>query len=107
MIAYMKILFTTSEEFIATSLLIHTSLLLPFATPSDKANSIYLMTGNFCLIYYVTASYVYKRSFTPTRSDAYEEKPRCQDLLHAFFAPNSLYLDKIGHKTLKNHKKRS
>ena len=64
------------------------------------------MTGNSCLIYYVTASFVYKRSFTPFRSDAYEEKPRCLDLLHAFFAPSSLILDKIGHKTLKNHKKR-
>ena len=63
------------------------------------------MTGNSCLIYYVTASFVHKRSFTPFRSDAYEEKPRSQDLLHAFIVPNSLFLDKIGHKTLKNHKK--
>ena len=53
-----------------------------------------------------TASFVYKRSFTPFRSDAYEEKPRSQDLLHAFFAPNSLFLYKIDHKTLKNHKKK-
>ena len=68
--------------------------------------TIYPMTGNSCLIYYVTASFVYKRSFTTFRSDAYEEKPRSQDLLHAFFAPNSLFLNKIGHKTLKNHKKK-
>ena len=63
----------------------------------DKVGSktIFLMTGNSCLIYH-----------TPFRSDAYEEKPRCLDLLHAFFAPNSLFLDKIGHKTLKNHKKK-
>ena len=53
----------------------------------------------------VTASFVYTRSFTSFRSDAHEQKPRCLDLLHAFFAPNSLILDKIGHKTLKNHKK--
>ena len=65
------------------------------------------MTGNSCLIYYVTASFVYTRSLTPFRSDAYEEKPRCLDLLHAFFAPNALFLNKIGHKTLKNHKKRN
>ena len=69
------------------------------------AKTMYLMTGNYCLIYYVTASFVYKRSFTPFRSDAYEKKPRCLDLLHAFFAPNALFLDKIGHKTLKNHKR--
>ena len=38
----MKILFATSEEFIATSLLNHTgtSLLLPFATPSDKVSNL-------------------------------------------------------------------
>ena len=42
--AYMKILFATSEEFIAPSLLNHTSLLLPFATPSDKvSNSLIFM----------------------------------------------------------------
>ena len=35
MIAYMKILFATSEKFIAPSILNHTSLLLPFATSSD------------------------------------------------------------------------
>ena len=35
MIAYMKILFATSEEFIAPSILNRTSLLVPFATPSD------------------------------------------------------------------------
>ena len=76
--------------------------------PSNvKPKTIYLMTGNSCLIYYVTALFVYKRSFTPFRSDTYEGKPRSQDLLHAFFAPNALFLDKIGHKTLKNHKKRS
>ena len=40
MIAYMKILFATSEEFIAPSLLNHTSLLLPFATPSDKVSNL-------------------------------------------------------------------
>ena len=42
MIAYMKILFATSEEFIASSLLNHTatSLLLPFATPSDKVSNL-------------------------------------------------------------------
>ena len=44
-------------------------------------------------------------SISNTGSDAYEEKPRSLDLLHAFFAPNSLFLDQIGHKTLKNHKK--
>ena len=49
-----------------------------------------LMTGNSCLIYYVTTSFVYKRSFPPFRSDAYQEKPRCLDVLHAFFAPNVL-----------------
>ena len=64
------------------------------------------MTGNSCLIYYVSASFVYNRSFTPFRSDAYEEKPRSQDLLHAFFAPNALFLDKIGHKTLKKLQKK-
>ena len=37
---YMKILFATSEEFIATSLWNHTSLLLPFATPSDKVSNL-------------------------------------------------------------------
>ena len=31
----MKILFATSEEFIAPSILNHTNLLLPFATSSD------------------------------------------------------------------------
>ena len=31
----MKILLATSEEFIAPSILNHTSLLWPFATPSD------------------------------------------------------------------------
>ena len=36
MTAYMKILFAASEEFIAPSILNHTSLLLPFATPNDK-----------------------------------------------------------------------
>ena len=40
MIAYKKILFATSEEFIATSLLNHTSLLLPSATPSDKVSNL-------------------------------------------------------------------
>ena len=42
MIAYMKILFATSEEFIAPSLLNHTgtSLPLPFATPSDKVSNL-------------------------------------------------------------------
>ena len=42
MIAYMKILFATSKEFIAPSLLNHTrpSLLLPFATPSDKVSNL-------------------------------------------------------------------
>ena len=69
-----------------------------------RTKTIYVMTGNSCLIYYVTASFVYKRSFTLFHSDAYEEKPRSQDLLHAFFAPNALFLDKIGHKTLKNYK---
>ena len=39
MIAYMKIFLATSEEFIAPSFLNHTSLLLPFATPSDKASN--------------------------------------------------------------------
>ena len=38
MIAYMKILFAISEEFITLSLLNHTSLPLPFATPSDKVS---------------------------------------------------------------------
>ena len=36
----MKILFATSEEFITTSLLNHTNLLLPFATPSDKVSNL-------------------------------------------------------------------
>ena len=39
----MKILFASSEEFIATSLLNQTSLytrLLPFATPSDKVSNL-------------------------------------------------------------------
>ena len=54
------------------------------------------------MIYYVTASFVYKKSFTPFYSDAYEEKPRSQDLLDAIFAPNSLFLDEIGHKISKN-----
>ena len=76
------------------------------ALGSVWSKTIYVMTGNSCLIYYVTASFVYKGSFTPFRSDAYEEKPRCLDLLHAFFALNALFLDKIGHETLKNHKKR-
>ena len=40
MIACMKILFATSEEFIAPSLLNHTSLLLPFATQSDKVSNL-------------------------------------------------------------------
>ena len=40
MIASTKILFATSEEFIATSLLNHTSLLLPLATPSDKVSNL-------------------------------------------------------------------
>ena len=40
MIAYVKILFATSEEFIAPSLLNHTSLLLPFATPSNKVSNL-------------------------------------------------------------------
>ena len=40
MIAYMKILFATSEEFIASSLLNHTSLLLSFATPSYKVSNL-------------------------------------------------------------------
>ena len=40
MIVYTKILFPTSEEFIATSLLNHTSLLLPFATQSDKVSNL-------------------------------------------------------------------
>ena len=74
---------------------------------SGLSKTIYVMTGNSCLIYNVTASFVYKRSFTPFRSDAYEEKPSSQDLLHAFFALNALFLDKIGHKTLKYYKKRS
>ena len=37
---------------------------------SPKTN--YLVTGNSCLIYYVTASFVYTRSFTHFRSDAYQ-----------------------------------
>ena len=40
MIAYIKILFATSEEFTAPSPLNHTSLLLPFATPSDKVSNL-------------------------------------------------------------------
>ena len=40
MIAYMKILFATTEEFIAPSLLNHTCLLLPFASPSDKVSNL-------------------------------------------------------------------
>ena len=41
MIAYIKILFATSEEFIAPSFLNYTSLLLPFATLSDiKASNL-------------------------------------------------------------------
>ena len=40
MTAYMKILFATSEEFIAPSLLNHISLLLPFATSSDKVSNL-------------------------------------------------------------------
>ena len=36
----MKILFASNEEFIATSLLNHASLLLPFATPSDKVSNL-------------------------------------------------------------------
>ena len=40
MIAYMKILFATSEEFIALRFWNHTSLLLPFATPSDKVSNL-------------------------------------------------------------------
>ena len=44
MIAYMKILFATSEEFIAPSLLNHTSLLLPFATPNDKVSNLLIFT---------------------------------------------------------------
>ena len=36
----MKILFATSEEFIALSLLNHTHLLLPFATPSDEVSNL-------------------------------------------------------------------
>ena len=40
MLAYMKILFATSEEFIAPSLSNHISLLLPFATPSDKVSNL-------------------------------------------------------------------
>ena len=40
MIAYMKILFATNKEFIAPSILNDTSLLLPFATPSDKVSNL-------------------------------------------------------------------
>ena len=36
----MKIFFATSKEFIAPSLLNYTSLLLPFATPSDKVSNL-------------------------------------------------------------------
>ena len=43
MIADMKILFATSEEFIAPSLLNHTSLLLPFATSSDKFSNLLIL----------------------------------------------------------------
>ena len=45
MIAYMKILFATSEEFIAPSLSNHTGLLLPFATPSDKVSNLIFMAS--------------------------------------------------------------
>ena len=65
------------------------------------------MTGNSWLIYYVTASFAYTRLFTPFRSDAYEEKTKMPRPFACIFAPNSLFLDKIGHKTFKNHKKRS
>ena len=40
MIAYMKVLFATSEEFIALSRLNHTSLLLPFTSPNDKVSNL-------------------------------------------------------------------
>ena len=40
MTVYMKILFATSEEFIAPSLLNHISLLLPFATSSDMVSNL-------------------------------------------------------------------
>ena len=41
MIAYMKILFATSEEFIHSSKSLESYyLLLPFATPSDKVSNI-------------------------------------------------------------------
>ena len=69
-----------------------------------RPKTICLMTGNSWLIYYITASFVCTRSFTPFRSDAREEKPKCLVLSHVFFAPNSLFLDKIGHKTFKNYK---
>ena len=36
----MKIYFATSEEFITPNLLNHTSLLSPFATPSDKVSNL-------------------------------------------------------------------
>ena len=51
MIAYMKILLATSEEFIATSLLNHTNLLLPFATPSDKVSNLLICMIVSRLIY--------------------------------------------------------
>ena len=50
MIAYMKILSATSEEFIAPSLLNHNSPILPFATPSDKVSNLLIFIMVFKLI---------------------------------------------------------